>query len=62
MGKDHGARAGVDEEGTVGDVTQQEQPDGSEQQGTCEHEEPRELRVSLRRTLSPGALSPVLLP
>src|SRR5437764_727908 len=29
----------VEEERTVGDVTQEEQPHGGEQQGTCEHEE-----------------------
>jgi hypothetical protein len=31
---------GVDEERTIGDVTQQEDPYGGEQQGACEHEEP----------------------
>ena len=30
---------GVDEERTIGDVTQQEHPHGGEQQGTGEHEE-----------------------
>ena len=31
---------GVDEKGTIGDVTQEEYPHGGEQHGTCEHEEP----------------------
>ena len=30
----------VDDERTLGDVAQEEQPHGGEQQGTCEHEEP----------------------
>ena len=39
-GKDTGMRGvGVDEERTVGDVTQEEQPHGAEQQGAGEHEE-----------------------
>ena len=29
----------MDEERTVGDVTQEEHPHGGEQQGACEHEE-----------------------
>jgi hypothetical protein len=30
---------GIDEERTVGDVTQEECPHGGEQQGACEHQE-----------------------
>ena len=39
-GKTPVGRVGVDEERTVGDVAQQEQPHGGEQQGTGQHEEP----------------------
>ena len=61
-GKTLGVGVRVDEERAVGDVTQEEQPHGAEQQGAREHEEPGVAEGELEADAQSGRSSHARLP